>query len=394
MSDFLQAIKNFYHLLQAVVANLYYGFPSRKLKVIGVTGTDGKTTTTHLIYHILKSAGKKVSMVSSVYANIAGRTYDIGFHVTSPDVFPVQKFLRQSAAAGDEFFILETTSHALSQNRSALIRFEAAVLTNITHEHLDWHKTYDNYVKAKLILLQKAKITLINADDRSFPLLKKLLNNKYFTYGLKNKADYNLDLNKKNGLNLAEFNKYNFLAAFSVCKLLKIGEDQIIRAIKTFRLPKGRLEIVSKKPFTIIIDFAHTPNAIQAVLSDVKKRYLTGNHRLIHVFGSAARRDESKRPLMGAESARYSDLIILTEEDYRDENPVKICNEIAQGIRQKNYEIIINRQKAIERAVQLAKPGDLVILTGKSHEKSLCRGKVEYPWSEHRAVKIALKKIS
>src|SRR3989338_6694372 len=157
----LQSIKNLYHLFQSLIANVFYGFPSSKLKVIGITGTDGKTTTTHLIYHILKSAGKKVSMVSSVYANMAGKPYDTGFHVTTPDIFPLFKFLRQSMDAADEYFVLETTSHALAQNRVAEINFAAGVLTNITHEHLDFHKTYENYVKAKSILLQKAKLVII-----------------------------------------------------------------------------------------------------------------------------------------------------------------------------------------------------------------------------------------
>src|SRR3989338_6057901 len=155
-----QKLKDFYHLFQSLFANIYYGFPSRKLKVIGVTGTDGKTTTTHLIYHILKSSGKKVSMISSVYANIAGKNYDTGFHVTTPDVFPLHRFLKQSADSGDEYFVLETTSHALAQNRSSLIDYKAGILTNVTHEHLDFHKKYEGYVKSKAILLQNAKIAL------------------------------------------------------------------------------------------------------------------------------------------------------------------------------------------------------------------------------------------
>src|SRR3989338_6773953 len=148
----LQQFKNLYHLFQSILANVYYGFPVRNLKIIGITGTDGKTTTTHLIYHILKSAGKKVSLISSVYANIAGKTYDTGFHVTTPDVFPLYRFLRQSVDAGDEYFVLETTSHALSQNRTALINYEAGVLTNVTHEHLHFHKKFEEYVKSKTIL--------------------------------------------------------------------------------------------------------------------------------------------------------------------------------------------------------------------------------------------------
>lgn len=393
----LQTLKNYYHFFQAILANVYYGFPSRNLKVIGVTGTDGKTTTTHLIYHILKSAGKKVSMISSVYANIAGRTYDIGFHVTTPDVFPLHRFLRQSANSGDEYFVLETTSHALSQNRVSLIKYEAGLLTNITHEHLDFHKTYEDYVRAKAILLQKAKIAIINADDRSYRTLKVLGNpdgsqtQKIYTYGFVNKADYNLNLDLKYKLKLTKFNNYNYLAAYSLCRILGISEKDILKALKSFKLPPGRLEVVVKKPITVIIDFAHTPNAFHEVLSEVRERFIKNGNRLIHVFGSAGRRDRSKRPYMGEESARYADIIILTEEDYRDENPHKICQEIAQGIKKKDYEVVIDRKKAIEKAIEISKPNDVVILTGKSHEKSLCRGKKEYPWDEKSAVMQALQ---
>ncbi len=388
----LQTVKKLYHLFQAVLANVYYGFPSRKLKVIGVTGTDGKTTTTHLIYHILKNSGKKVSMISSVYANIAGQTYDTGFHVTTPDVFPLYRYLRQSLDAGDEYFILETTSHALAQNRVSLVRYEVGLVTNITHEHLDFHRTFEDYVKSKAILLQKAKIALVNADDNSFSLLKKLLKKKYYTYGLKNESDYHFDINATLRLNLSKFNNYNYLASYALCHILGISKSNILKALKIFKLPPGRLEVVLKKPITVIIDFAHTPNAFHQVLSEVKERYINSNNRLIHVFGSAAQRDKSKRPLMGEESARYADIIILTEEDYRDEDPQKICHEIAKGIKNKKFDVITDRKKAIEKSIEIAKPGDVVILTGKSQEKSLCRGKLEYPWNEKQTVFEVLKK--
>lgn len=403
----LQTVKKYYHLGQSIIANLYYGFPSTKLKVIGITGTDGKTTTTHLIYHILKSSGKKVSMISSVYANIAGKTYDTGFHVTTPDVFPLFKFLRQSVEAADEYFILETTSHALAQNRVAAINFAAGALTNITHEHLDFHKNYKDYVKAKSILLQKAKIVVINADDQSYPLVSRTLRvrasnipnpqgshpQKFYTYGLNNKADFKIDLDKMFKLNLTRFNNYNYLAAFALCRILGLSENKIISALKTFKLPPGRLEFIIKKPFSVIIDFAHTPNALHEVLSEIRELYIKNGNRLIHVFGQAAKRDSSKRPFMGEESARYADVIILTEEDYRDEDPYKICNEIALGIKNKKYEVIIDRKKAIEKAIEIAKPGDVVILTGKSHEKSLCRGKIEYSWDEKSAALSAINKF-
>lgn len=402
-----QELKNLYHFFQSLLANIYYGFPSRKLKVIGVTGTDGKTTTTHLIYQVLKSAGKKVSMVSSVYAHIAGKKYDTGFHVTTPDAFPLRRFLSESARVGDEYFVLETTSHALSQNRAALLKFKVGVVTNITHEHLDFHKTYDNYVVAKAKLLQLADIAVVNVDDQSYPFLSRLLKRKIVSYGLKNRADFSLDFAKELKQPLAEFNRYNYLAAYAVCKTLGISKQSVLPALKNFSLPVGRYEIVSSKPITSIIDFAHTPNGVRAILSDVRKRYKTSGNRIIHVFGSAAKRDESKRPIMGEESGTYADIAILTEEDCRNEDPKKIADEIGVGLMRKNFHfinplhsndgnkkiftIILDRKKAIEKAVEIARPGDVVILTGKGHEKSLCRGKIEYPWDERKVLLETLK---
>lgn len=393
----LQELKNIYHLVQAILANFYYGFPSKKLKVIGVTGTDGKTTTTHLIYHILKSANKKVSMVSSVYSKVGERESSTGFHVTTPDVFPLQKLLYDSVKNKDEFFILETTSHALYQNRVFGIQYEIGVLTNITHEHLDMHHTIEEYTNIKLMLLQRAKFAVTNEDDQSYRNLKSQISNsksKLLTYG---KKDFNV-LKQYN--NLPEFNKYNYLAAYKVCELLGISHEQIFKASRTFTLPKGRYEILSKKPIISIIDFAHTPNGINAILQDVKKRYVKKDSRLIHVFGSAGQRDSTKRPSMGEISGTYSDLVILTEEDYRDEELIKICHEIAIGLKKKGFKevseddfgkesktyiIVIDRKKAIEKAISIARKGDVVIATGKGHEASLCRGDKEYPWDERKA---------
>lgn len=386
-----QELKNLYHLFQAVLANFYYGFPSRKLKVIGVTGTDGKTTTTHLIYHILKYSGKKVSMVSSVYAKVGEKEFNTGFHVTTPDVFPLQKLLYESVKNGDEYFVLETTSHALYQNRTFGIRYEAGVLTNVTHEHLDMHHTLDEYIKIKSGLLKEAKFAITNADDGSYPYIKNVLKKKkLYEYSLKKSPDFNT-------LDVAGFNKHNYLAAYTVCKLFGISHEKIFQAFRTFTLPKGRYEVIITKPFTAIIDFAHTPNGIFEILKEVHKRYIKKGNRLIHVFGSAAQRDTTKRPFMGEASGTYADLVLLTEEDYRDEDPVKIANEIAEGLKKKGFKevqpddfgkktkeftIIINRKKAIEKAIHIAQKNDAVIATGKGHEISLCRGDKEYPWDE------------
>ena len=409
MLHIIRKLKNIYHLVEAFIANIFYGFPARKLKIIGVTGTDGKTTTTHLIYHILKSAGKKVSMISTVYAKIGEKVFETGLHTTTPGSFSVQKLLKLSTDHKDAFFVLETTSHALDQNRVWGIKFHIALVTNITHEHLDYHINYGNYLLAKAKLLNNSQIALINRDDQSFSALQHFLKShqkKYYTYGLNKKSDFTYNF-IKSGFNLTEFNYYNYLAAFSVCKLLKIDTNAIIKEMKCFQLPKGRLNIIYDKDFMVIIDFANTPNAIDVVLKSIKDKYLKGNGRLIHVFGSAGLRDKSKRSLMGEASGQHSDIVILTEEDYRTENPLKICEQISLGlikndfksnklnlIEQKDkkiYSIIINRVDAIKKAISIAKKNDIVIITGKGHEKSLCRGRIEYPWDEDKTIMDALK---
>lgn len=402
----IRNLKNIFHLFEAVFGHIIFGFPARKLKVIGITGTDGKTTTSSLIYHILKQSGKKVSLISTVSAKIGDTEYDTGFHVSTPGRHLIPKYLNESYKNGDEYFILETTSHALDQNRVFGITFEIALITNITHEHLDYHKTYENYLRAKAKLLLNSKQGLLNADDDSYKYLKEILesHSKLFkTYALHSAANYHLDIAKRIDKPLALFNSYNYLAAYAICRELGIAEDEIFEAMKTFILPSGRMEVVYTNDFEVIIDFAHTPNAFTQALSAIKKQMKTG--RLIHVFGAASQRDDSKRPFMGEESAKYADMIILTEEDYRNENPRLIADMIATGIikhgfkeveaaeslEEKTYCFIPERQKAINKAIHEAKKGDVIVLTGKAHEKSLARNGTEHPWDEKEAVEKALQ---
>jgi len=383
---YLQRLKNIFYLINALLANIWYGFPSRNITVIGITGTDGKTTTTHLIAHILKSCGKKVSYISTIFAKIGEKEYDTGFHVTTPNPWLIQKLIKEAVNNKDEYFILETTSHALDQNRVWGINYKIGVLTNVTHEHLDYHLSYENYLKTKVELLKRAEVAFFNKDDRSYLYVKKMLK------GRKKIIEYQkLSIIKKNFSNLEKFNQENFSAAYLVALNLGLRSEEVLKAIKTFKLPKGRFDLVYDKDFKVIIDFAHTPNAFLKLLPEIRKKYLKNKGRLIHVFGSAGLRDNTKRPLMGEISSRFADFIILTEEDYRTEDPNKICQEIASGIKNKNYQVIIDRKKAIEKALKMAKKGDVVIFTGKAHEKSLCRGKTEYPWDEYKAVKIALE---
>lgn len=394
-----QSLKNIYHLFIAVLANIWFGFPSRRLTVIGVTGTDGKTTTVSLIYHILKEAGFSVSMISSIGATISGKVSDLGFHVTTPSSWALQKFLKKAV----QFLVLEVTSHALDQYRVWGIDFAVGVLTNVTNEHLDYHKTYENYVATKAKLLQMAKVAIVNKDDESYRILNskyKIENihrkyKKWVTYGLKNNAEINLSVFPFKTKLIGEFNKYNILAAVSACKSLGLRDEDIRRAIESFSPPIGRGEIVYQNSFSVMIDFAHTPNAFEKILSAVRS---TVKGRIIHVFGSAGERDRQKRPEMGRISSKYTDVIILTAEDPRSESVDKINAEIVKGIQNSKSRIqngtlltVPNRQKAINAAIKMAKKGDLVLTTGKAHEKSMNYGRREESWDEFEAVKKALQ---
>lgn len=391
-----QNIKNIYHLGIAVLANIFYGFPSRKIRVIGVTGTDGKTTSTSLIYHILNTGGHDASMVTSVGAVIGGKNYDVGFHVTTPSPFGVQKFIKKAVNSGSKFLVLETTSHALDQFRVFGIKFALGVLTNVTHEHLDYHKTYENYVVTKAKLLKMSKIAVVNKDDESYRMIKdKGLIAK--TYGMGKDADINPKKFPFETKMIGEFNVYNSLAAIAVCKALGISDEEIRKGLKSFNPPIGREDVVYKKDFIVMIDFAHTPNAFDQVLRSIRPEV---SGRLIHVFGSAGLRDNTKRPLMGKISSQYADIIVLTSEDPRSEKVEKINMEIKSGIKNWKTRVedgslleIPDREKAIEFAIKMARKGDFVITTGKSHEKSMNYGQGEVLWDEYKVVNDALKTI-
>ncbi|KKU88670.1 hypothetical protein A3A64_02420 [Candidatus Gottesmanbacteria bacterium RIFCSPLOWO2_01_FULL_48_11] len=387
----LRSLKGLYHLLIGILSVLWFRFPSHKLTVIGVTGTDGKTTTTTLIFEILKAAGIKVSMISSVHAVIGGKSYDTGFHVTTPSAFWVQKYLREAINNGDTHMVLEVTSHGLAQHRVTGVRFAVGVITNVTHEHLDWHKTFASYLKTKLSLLTRSNTAVINRDEaelynRAIPYLRR---KKLITYGIRREANVTPKTFPFKTLLPGEFNRYNCLAAIAAASALGISHKTAQTALAHFGGVVGRMEVIQKIPFSVIVDFAHTPNALDRALKTA--RVLT-KKRLIHVFGSAGLRDRTKRPLMGKFSSRYADIIVLTEEDYRTENVETIMDQIAAGfVGNRLVYRFPNRGDAIAFAVREAKADDLVIITGKGHEKSLCRGKTEYPWSDQEVVRNTLK---
>lgn len=384
------------HLPAAVLANIKYGFPGKKIRVIGVTGTDGKTTTTNMIYKILKDAGKKVSMISTINAEIGGKSYDTGFHVTSPDRADVQKFLRAAVNNGDEFMVLEVTSHGLAQFRAWGIPFEVGIITNVTHEHLDYHGSFENYLQAKSKLIKNAKCAVLNADEPNFGKLAQIALGKVVDYGLEKTAEVN---NQELSLNLripGDYNIYNALAAASVGKILGIDQKVIKQSLESFTGLSGRMEeIKNNRGIKIVVDFAHTPNALEQALKALRPKT---RGRLISVFGCAGERDIEKRPMMGSISARLADVIVLTDEDPRFEDRNKIIDTIAQAaskngaVEGKTLFRQPDRGKAIKMAVEMAKKGDVVGIFGKGHEQSMSYRGVEKPWSDQKVVTRILSK--
>lgn len=403
-----QATKNNYHLLQAILALLLYRFPHRGMTIIGVTGTDGKTTTSALIYHALIAAGEKAALVSSVGAVINGKASNLGFHVTTPGRFTVQSYMQKARKEGVKYVVLETTSHALDQHRIYGVPFTIGVLTNVTREHLDYHKTYKRYIHAKAKLLKHSKFAIINKDDQSYLQLKKYelrkMQDKVVTYGMKKDSDINPHNFPFKTKLIGKFNQYNCLAAIAALRELRFSDEVIRKGIASFTPPNGRQEIVYKKDFTVINDFAHTPNSFQNILPEIKK---ITSKRLIHVFGCAAKRDTYKRPEMGKISSENADIIILTSEDPRNEPIEQINKQILSGIKRSTFEVvgtisnenikyhvssiknnkkyifqIPDRKEAIAFAVSLAEKGDVILLTGKGHEKSINYGRGEVPWDE------------
>lgn len=392
-----KVVNLFRHLPTAVLANLVYGFPSRKMTVIGVTGTDGKTTTVNMLYQILKAAGKKVSMVSTINAEIAGKSYDTGFHVTNPDPLMLQKFIKLASKQNQEILVLEVTSHGLDQFRAWGVKFDIGVITNITHEHLDYHKNWENYFQAKSKLIKNVRVAILNRAEKHFDRLKLLTSGKVVSFGLTKQADfYPLKFPFKLLLP-GEYNVLNALAASAAAVSLGVDTKVIKQTLENFTSLEGRMnEVENDRGLKIIVDFAHTPNALKEALQALRPKT---KGRLISVFGSAGARDVEKRGLMGEISSKYADLTVITAEDPRGELE-KINAQILEGAQKsggvlgENVFIEGDRAKAIDLAInKLAKRGDTVGMFGKGHEKSMnYDGKVETVWSDHDAVKKALNK--
>ena len=390
-----------YHFAQAVAANVKNHFPAKHLRVIGVTGTNGKTTTCFMLWQMLRTAGYKVGLMTTVAYGVESLKPELG-HMTTVDAFTLSRRIADIKRQGAEFLVLEVTSHALAEFRTLGIPFEIAVFTNLTHDHLDYHKTLTNYRNAKGKLFKKARFSILNADDPATKYYQTLSRN-YITYGIKNgenrakniKLDisgvkYSLgDINIETRIP-GEFNVYNSLAAALVGQKLGLTNEQIEHGINSLSSVEGRMNLIDEgQPFTVIVDYAHDPDAIEKVFASVKGH----KGRTISVHGGAGRRDPSTRAIRGELLAKNSDLVIITEDDSRDEAPESIAAEFIKGAvkagKAMNKDLIkeLDRDKAIALALKSAKKGDLVLILGKGHEKSILRADGPHPFEDIKVVK-------
>lgn len=387
----------------SLIASKYYDFPARKLKLIGITGTKGKTTTAYMIRDILNASGKKTGMIGTIY-NTYGNVC-IEASRTSPESLDLQKLLKDMVDAQMEYVVMEVSSHSLVLDRVYGLHFAIGIFTNLSQEHLDFHGTMDNYLLAKSKLFEMCDFALVNGDDIHTPRLKKMIKCKIATFGLDNAVNITASDVRINNNNVefkmyvnkmletivinipGRFTVYNALAAIGTCSLLGAQMDAILLALSNIKVP-GRSEIIDvPKTFTVMVDYAHNPSSLEAILSSIKK-YVKG--RIICVFGCGGNRDKEKRPMMGEISGRLADFTVITTDNPRNEDPSIIMKEIEDGVKKTKglYKIIENRKDAIAFAMRIAWKNDLVLIAGKGHEtyQELKNGK-RIDFDERKVVK-------
>lgn len=407
------------HLLEAVMWAAVYGFPAWRMHVIGVTGTNGKTTTSFMIHRILTEAGYNVALMTTVANGVGNDITPQVAHMTTVSSKLLQERLREYKKRGAEWVVLETTSHALAQHRVFGVPYEIAVMTNITHEHLDYHGTFERYLTAKRKLFKIAnrhgrKFGVVNADDPSAKRFTSAIR-RSVTYGL-NAGDLrasNMNLRpdgssyqivmdgKKFDIECnipGEFNVYNSLAAVAVVKELGLKFEQIQQGLMALKGVEGRMDTVNEgQPYSVIVDFAHTPDSFERLLSDLRT---STKGKLVVLFGSAGRRDEAKRWTQGEIAGKYADELVLTEEDDRDIDGTMILNQIAEGaersgkVKDKDMFLVLNRSDAIRLAMtRVSTNNDAVVLLGKGHEKTIERVDGEHPWNEMDEARAAIQAL-
>jgi len=370
----------------AMMASNFYGNPSENLKLVGVTGTNGKTTVASLLYQLFKKAGYKVGLLSTVKIMVDNKEYKATH--TTPDSLTINKYLKEMNEEGVEFCFMEVSSHGIHQHRTEGLRFEGGIFTNLTHDHLDYHNTFAEYRDVKKSFfdaLPEKAFALVNSDDKNGLVMLQNTRARKYTYALKSYADYKSQIleNQFGGLLLkindaevwtrliGNFNAYNILAIYATAELLGLEKVEILRLISELESVSGRFQyIISNEKITAIVDYAHTPDALKNVLETINS-IRTKNEELITVVGCGGDRDKTKRPKMGHIATALSTKVIFTSDNPRSEEPETILKEIEKGVEPQNYKktlTITDRLQAIKTACQMAQPNDIILIAGKGHE--------------------------
>ncbi len=406
-----QGIKNAYHLVQAVMACAYFGFPGKKLAVIGVTGTNGKTTTAQFIARILERAGKTIAVASTIDFQIGGKRWVNASKFTTLSPWQLQKFLRDAVRSGCGYAVIETSSHALDQHRVWGIPYVIAVMTNVTREHLDYHETMAEYRRAKRRLFSMAEQAVINRDMEDPEYFRVHPEQPTIFYSTKDQNAHllaeRIELDFKGTAFTVDdtnfhlhvpglFNIENALAALGVARLLGIDFSVAAEALADIAGVPGRMELVpNEKNADIIIDYAVTPDAFEKLYASILPLKIPGT-QIIHVFGACGERDRGKRPMLGEIASGYADIVILTNEDPYHEDPERIIDEIERGVAKKKgkeYFRIFDRREAIRKALALADIGDIVLITGKGAEETMAVGDERIPWNDRKAIEEELCRL-
>ena len=392
-----------------VVAANFYGNPSEKLQMVAITGTNGKTTTATLLFKLFRSLGYNTGLLSTVRNLI--NEQEISATHTTPDAVQLNELLAQMVEAGCTYCFMEASSHAIVQRRMSGLKLTGAVFSNITHDHLDYHQTFDAYIAAKKLLfdeLPKGAWALTNIDDKRGMVMLQNTKAAKYTYSLKKAADYKARLisNTLQGLELdidhkavwfkliGDFNAYNLLAVYAAAMLLGEDKDEVLMQLSAMTSAPGRFEqVVSSTGIVAVVDYAHTPDALENVLQTIAN-FRTGNEQVITVVGCGGNRDKTKRPVMADIAASLSDKVIFTSDNPRNEEPETILKEMQEGVSASNLRkvlTIVDRKEAIRTACMFAGPGDVVLVAGKGHETYQEIKGVKYPFDDRQVLAEMLK---
>ena len=391
------------NVAMGAMASAFYGNPSHELKVVGVTGTNGKTTIATLLYDLVQSMGYKAGLISTVVYKVGAR--EIESTHTTPDAIRLNAMMREMVEEGCEYCFMECSSHAIVQQRIGGIKFVGALFTNITHEHLDYHKTFAEYIRAKKLFfdgLTKEAFALVNVDDRNGEVMLQNTSAKRYTLSLRKMADFRAKvieiLNEGMELRidnsdvwvrfLGKFNAYNLLTVYGAARLLGFAKEEVLAHLSLLRPVSGRFETILAKDGTMaIVDFAHTPDALENTIRAIEDIRREGQ-RLIVVCGCGGDRDKTKRPVMGGMAAKMADIAIFTSDNPRTEDPAQILREMESGVEAGDkYLKITDRDEAVKTAVMLAERGDIILLAGKGHENYQIVGTEKLPFSDKATVK-------